>query len=432
VKANIIKRKLSIGILVSDEVGGDHFEEEPLPKEDVLTLFSLLKSMTKPKTLPHIGFMIVSSALLFTFFSGDQYLQSVIFIGLSVSYLLLGIFLGEKFEKTLGMKSKENQSIGKGIILSLIPPIGLSVLLILIMLVTLDEHGVGEYLPTLLASLFVVWSVLQGRALLNWLRLSGHQLRLIPTNPILQIGIFLVLVYSVVFGYETFVLNESSVSLPSYALMFVLIGLSFGLLLHLTKKENLQADIIDLKNAYKRSIFLAMLFVTWHFFTIQRQVKDSSGSTLMYFEELFLMIFTVIMSIWALTSKSFKSQLQLLNEKNALPIGIAFGFAYAGSIAVLSDLFGDVQNVLIAGHGIVAVTIVLGLRRQLSRIYSNFYDQQEIQDIVHSLPSAIQNENLDTSNKLATQIDDIESSNSESEHLVETTQDDDDDDVELV
>ena len=417
---------------MSDEVGGDHFEKESLPKEDVLTLFSLLKSMTKPKTLPHIGFMIVSSALLFTFFSGDQYLQSVIFIGLSVSYLLLGIFLGEKFEKTLGMKSKENQSIGKGIILSLIPPIGLSVLLILIMLVTLDEHGVGEYLPTLLASLFVVWSVLQGRALLNWLRLSGHQLRLIPTNPILQIGIFLVLVYSVVFGYETFVLNESSVSLPSYALMFVLIGLSFGLLLHLTKKENLQADIIDLKNAYKRSIFLAMLFVTWHFFTIQRQVKDSSGSTLMYFEELFLMIFTVIMSIWALTSKSFKSQLQLLNEKNALPIGIAFGFAYAGSIAVLSDLFGDVQNVLIAGHGIVAVTIVLGLRRQLSRIYSNFYDQQEIQDIVHSLPSAIQNENLDTSNKLATQIDDIESSNSESEHLVETTQDDDDDDVELV
>jgi len=417
---------------VSDEVGGDHFEKESLPKEDVLTLFSLLKSMTKPKTLPHIGFMIVSSALLFTFFSGDQYLQSVIFIGLSVSYLLLGIFLGEKFEKTLGMKSKENQSIGKGIILSLIPPIGLSVLLILIMLVTLDEHGVGEYLPTLLASLFVVWSVLQGRALLNWLRLSGHQLRLIPTNPILQIGIFLVLVYTVVFGYETFVLNESSVSLPSYALMFVLIGLSFGLLLHLTKKENLQADISDLKNAYKRSIFLAMLFVTWHFFTIQRQVKDSSGSTLMYFEELFLMIFTVIMSIWALTSKSFKSQLQLLNEKNALPIGIAFGFAYAGSIAVLSDLFGDVQNVLIAGHGIVAVTIVLGLRRQLSRIYSNFYDQQEIQDIVHSLPSAIQNENLDTSNKLATQIDDIESSNSESEHLVETTQDDDDDDVELV
>ena len=417
---------------MSDEVGGDHFEEESLPKEDVLTLFSLLKSMTKPKTLPHICFMIVSSALLFTFFSGDQYLQSVIFIGLSVSYLLLGIFLGEKFEKTLGMKSKENQSIGKGIILSLIPPIGLSVLLILIMLVTLDEHGVGEYLPTLLASLFVVWSVLQGRALLNWLRLSGHQLRLIPTNPILQIGIFLVLVYSVVFGYETFVLNESSVSLPSYALMFVLIGLSFGLLLHLTKKENLQADISDLKNAYKRSIFLAMLFVTWHFFTIQRQVKDSSGSTLMYFEELFLMIFTVIMSIWALTSKSFKSQLQLLNEKNALPIGIAFGFAYAGSIAVLSDLFGDVQNVLIAGHGIVAVTIVLGLRRQLSRIYSNFYDQQEIQDIVHSLPSAIQNENLDTPNKLATQIDDIESSNYESEHLVETTQDDDDDDVELV
>ena len=138
VEANIIKRKSSIGILVPDEVEGEHFEDDSSQKEDVLTLFSLLKSMMKPKTLPHVGFMIVSSALLFTFFSGNQHIQAVIFIGLSFAYLLLGVFLGEKFENILGVKSKEQQSIVKKILFPLLPPVGLSVLLILTMLVTLD------------------------------------------------------------------------------------------------------------------------------------------------------------------------------------------------------------------------------------------------------------------------------------------------------
>lgn len=416
-----------------DEVEGEHSENDSSQKEDVLSLFSLLKSMMKPKTLPHVGFMIVSSALLFTFFSGNQHIQAVIFIGLSFAYLLLGVFLGEKFENILGLKSEEQQSIVKKILFPLLPPVGLSVLLILTMLVTLDfEEGVGEYLPTLLSSLFVIWSVLQGRAILNWLRLSGHQVRFVPTNSILQIGIFLVVVYAVVFGYESFVLNESSVSLPSYTLMFILIVLSLGILLYSTKKEKIQANTMEFRNAYNRVIFLAMMFVTWHFFTIQRQVKDSSGSTLMYIEELFLMIFTVIMSIWALTSKSFKSHLQLVNEKNALPIGIAFGFAYAGSIAVLSDLFGDVKNVLIAGHGIVAITVVLGLRKQLSRMYSNFFDRQEVQDIVDSLPSTNQEENFDQTHELLSQSDEMKSSEVQAEQIVEVIQDDEDDDVELI
>lgn len=422
-----------MGMLVSDEGEGDILEEENPQNEEVLTLFSLLKSMMKPKTLPHVGFMIVSSAVLFTFFSGNQHLQAVIFIGLSVAYLLLGVFLGEKFENILGVKSEEQQSILKRIFFPIVPPILLGTLLILTMLVTLDfDNGVGEYLPMFLASLFVIWSVLQGRALLNWIRLSGHQVRFVPTNSILQICIFLVIVYAVVFGYETFVLNESSVSLPSYGLMFGLIGLSLGLILYSTKNEKIQANTSELKNAYSRVIFLAMLFLTWHFFTVQRQVRDSSGSTLMYFEELFLMIFTVIMSIWALTSKSFKSHLQLVNEKNALPIGIAFGFAYAGSIAVLSDLFGDVRNVLIAGHGIVVITVVLGLQNQLSRIYSNFSDQQEIQDLVHSLPTEIRKEHLEQTNEHSSHVDDSETSGAETEHVVESIPNDDDDDVELV
>jgi hypothetical protein len=75
-------------------------------------------------------------------------------------------------------------------------------------------------------------------------------------------------------------------------------------------------------------------------------------------EELLLMMFTVIMAIWALTSKSFKSSLQLVSKENALPVGLAFGYAYAGSVAMMTVVLEDVRNVMMAGHLIVALTVL--------------------------------------------------------------------------
>lgn len=70
------------------------------------------------------------------------------------------------------------------------------------------------------------------------------------------------------------------------------------------------------------------------------------------------MMFTVVMAIWALTSKSFKSSFQLVSRENALPLGLAFGYAYAGSVAMMTVVLVDVRNVMMVGHLIVALTVL--------------------------------------------------------------------------
>ena len=70
------------------------------------------------------------------------------------------------------------------------------------------------------------------------------------------------------------------------------------------------------------------------------------------------MMFTVVMAIWGLTSRSFRSSLKVVNTDNALPIGLAFGYAYAGSVAMLTTVLDDVKTVMMAGHIIVALTFL--------------------------------------------------------------------------
>jgi hypothetical protein len=356
-----------------------------------MTLLSLLKTLTKPKTLPHIGLLVTSSIVLFTFFSGSKEYQAMLFISLSLAYVLLGFIFGSKFENLMLPKDADaGIKVLKRIFLPLIPPIVLSIVLFILMVSIFDvENGPGQFIPTFLASLFVVWSILQGRALLHWLRASGHQLPLLPTNTFILIPMFILILYVVMFGYDVMILGNTSISWSEYLLMFALIIITTPLLLYLTRHQKNRSQEQEFQARYTRMLFLSILFVTWHFFTIQRQLREAGSSALMYFEEIILMIFTVIMSIWALTSRSYKSSLQLVNEENALPVGIAFGFAYAGSIAVLSDLFGDVRNVLIVGHAIVILTVVLGLGKIIDKIHHSMIQESEVHALVESLPAPI-------------------------------------------
>ena len=44
----------------------------------------------------------------------------------------------------------------------------------------------------------------------------------------------------------------------------------------------------------------------------------------------------------------FRSSLKVVNTDNALPIGLAFGYAYAGSVAMLTTVLDDVKTVMMA------------------------------------------------------------------------------------
>ena len=97
------------------------------------------------------------------------------------------------------------------------------------------------------------------------------------------------------------------------------------------------------------------------------------------------MVFTVLMAIWGLTSRSFRSPLKLVSLDNALPIGLAFGYAYAGSVAMLTVVLDDVKNVMMAGHVVVLLTFMWMQPTVLKGVFRTTHQASNIKAIVEKV-----------------------------------------------
>ena len=105
-------------------------------------------------------------------------------------------------------------------------------------------------------------------------------------------------------------------------------------------------------------------------------------------EELLLMMFTVVMAIWGLTSKSYRSSMQMIHSHNALPVGLAFGYAYAGSVAMLTAALNDVENVMMLGHLVVILTVLWLQPRVILATMGDAATSERIREVVESVVAA--------------------------------------------
>ena len=71
----------------------------------------------------------------------------------------------------------------------------------------------------------------------------------------------------------------------------------------------------------------------------------------------------------------FVSAFKLLNEENSLPWGLAFGYAYAGSVAMLTNVFDEITTVMTIGHIIVILTVIYIHRKILLNVFSKHDDE---------------------------------------------------------
>jgi hypothetical protein len=92
------------------------------------------------------------------------------------------------------------------------------------------------------------------------------------------------------------------------------------------------------------------------------------------------------MAIWSITSRTVKTKFRFVSTENALPWGLSFGYAYAGSVAMLATAFEDITYVMVTGHIIALLTITWIQRSVLIRIL-NQHDFE-----VTTVRSAKQNE----------------------------------------
>ena len=344
-----------------------------------LTKMSLLKGLLSPATFPHLLMMALASVALFVLARMEAEVWSAYgFIGFSVAYLCLAPL--SKNERLGGLLryNANDESSGKTSFSArfkiLILPLILGFVLIALIYIIFGESGVlsqvGSFLPATLGGLFVLWAVAQGRffglATMNAINVPEEG----QSNPagyspvpslVMTSTLVVVMTFAVTEGLR-FILGSSSFSVWPYVFSFAV----YGLCIYTTWAQRKEASLHSVTHVVARKWFWAtQLFITWHVLSIFRSIDSASTDTLIFIEELLLMIVTVFLAIWALTSKGEGSESSLFTRDNALFWGVAFGYAYAGSVAMITSVMDDVRTVLIGGHILVVATVVWSQRSML-------------------------------------------------------------------
>ena len=102
------------------------------------------------------------------------------------------------------------------------------------------------------------------------------------------------------------------------------------------------------------------------------------------------------MAIWSLTSKGYATKFKLLNEENSLPWGLAFGYAYAGSVAMLTNVFDEITTVMTIGHIIVILTVIYIHRKILVNVFSKHDDEIIVKRLAEKSNVNLENDSTDS------------------------------------
>lgn len=371
-----------------------------------LTKLSLLKSLLSPATVPHLLMLALASIAFFVLARMEAEVWSAYgFIGFSVAYLCLAPLsknerLGGLLRYKADLESDQKPPFSSRFKILILPLI-LGFVYIAVIYLIFGERGVlsqvGSFLPAALGGLFILWAVGQGRffglATMNAINVPEEG----QSNPegyspvpslVMTSGLVVVMTLAVTEGLR-FVLGSNSFSVWPYLFSFAV----YGLCIYATWGQRKEASLHSVTHVVAKKWFWAtQLFITWHVLSIFRSIDSASTDTLIFIEELLLMVVTVFLAIWALTSKGEGSESTLFTRDNALFWGVAFGYAYAGSVAMITSVMDDVRTVLIGGHILVVATVMWSQRSMLeaktNRINSDRGIVQSVIDLEITEPSS--------------------------------------------
>ena len=398
-------------------------------EEQNISMVSLVKTLLSTSTMPHIILITILSTILYIAAKVDSLtiFASMTFASLSISYCITALLSkNPKVSSWITLSNDEDEIASSGLRnyfskfrICLFPLIVAGLILLTITLTT-GENGVisdaNKSIPLILGMLFVVWSIIQGTSFSMWASSTSAKpsskstksssIRfslMVLLSSISVVSIILAAVFYQLDDLEN-TFNESIVLAIPFSI--VAIGLTIGSISYSWKFKKLASMKPSLQRFSSRWTVICHIFITWHLLTIWRQNFMTPSNFQVFFEEITLMIFTVFVAIWSMTSKGYRSKFRLISEENALTWGLGFGYAYAGSVAMLTTFFDDIVTVMSIGHGVVIVTVIFTHRIVLSKIIGNDdssvevkriidkSNQQEdpyIEDVSHKAPSKEQN-----------------------------------------
>ena len=371
-----------------------------------VSMYGLIKTLLSKSTMPHIILITVLSAILYLLARSESLtvFAAVAFTSMSTAYAITAMLSKSSTIRSWVTLPEQDAEQDHGYVTNklgkfkvCIFPLIIAALVFGLTMLTLGENGIvsdgNKLIPVALGMLFIIWSIVQGTSFAMWAssssakqsakvsRLNNSKSSLIMLFIIIG---FTSLLLSTIFFYFDSGDNGYAKSII-YGLPFVLAVLCLTAisLAYSWKVKQLAAMKPRLQKFSNRWTLICHLFVTWHLLTIWRQGFLMPSGVQVFLEEISLMIFTVFIAIWSMTSKGYKSKFRIITEQNALTWGLAFGYAYAGSVAMLTTFFDEIKTVMMLGHGLVILTVLISHKVVLTKIISHDNTTVDVQRIVN-------------------------------------------------
>ena len=355
-------------------------EESEHPLEQI-GMLQLIRNMLSPRTLPHILMIALISATLLFLVESQEVLVAMTFISMALSYTLIATLSNKEIIINLTRLPDEKGDYSWIVRLLFSFRITFVPLLVAAVLVgvmwSLTGGQDNTWVSPVLASLFIVWSIAQAASfrtgMVEWLAngLGDAKLHTYREKASTASQFVIVQTFAFIIIWVGQMATESEKMNLQDALLggFVFLAISFilqAITMWLTRDERESAGNEKGLAAFSfKWTIIAQLFITWHAFSIYRRTMMDPSETSTLIEEGILMAFTVIFAVWSLTTYTVRDGKRLISENASLPLGISFGYAYAGSVTMLTGTFSSLKEVMIFGHVLTICAMFLLLRPTL-------------------------------------------------------------------
>ena len=355
-------------------------EESEHPLEQI-GMLQLIRNMLSPRTLPHILMIALISATLLFLVESQEVLVAMTFISMALSYTLIATLSNKEIIINLTRLPDEKGDYSWIVRLLFSFRITFVPILVAAVLVgvmwSLTGGQDNTWVSPVLASLFIVWSIAQAASfrtgMVEWLAngLGDAKLHTYREKASTASQFVIVQTFAFIIIWVGQMATESEKMNLQDALLggFVFLAISFilqAITMWLTRDERESAGNEKGLAAFSfKWTIIAQLFITWHAFSIYRRTMMDPSETSTLIEEGILMAFTVIFAVWSLTTYTVRDGKRLISENASLPLGISFGYAYAGSVTMLTGTFSSLKEVMIFGHVLTICAMFLLLRPTL-------------------------------------------------------------------
>lgn len=432
----------------------------------------LIAVLLSPRTFPHLLLLTVVTSYLYYSVKGSEdggVFGAIAYISFAAAYVIIALAArSERWRDlihTTAFKETETQGFTAWAIHQLqqlikvwIPPLLLSAIILGILHSIFNEGGGLEAwangIPLLLAGLFIAWSM--GQAISFRMTIKGFMFARpmfmddssrkphLLSSSIVQIIIVQSCAILLLWAFQSAAWGKTvSAQLILKEHFPYLLVLLAGQIAVLVWARPFREKAGRYKGASRASMGLGLLiqlFAAWHLLSIWRRFNDfGEPEIISTVEELTLMILTVILAIYGLSSRSLQVDSKYFTEQNALFWGLTFGFGYAGSIAMIAILLRDVATVLMLGHAITYLTLMYLHNSSIRKLPWNDDQDDEsgdtdtaIEDVENTDDDTVEEEDNSTE-----PVEEIEEKNDEveveePEESTEDFEDADDDDAEIL